>query len=142
MLKLNILYSLCRRYTLSALRKLPKKGSFVWQHSFPCCVFAKVVKSEHKCPTCRFPLRKEIIMQNIKLTLQYDGARYLGWQRPQKDGCEKTISHKLVSILQKMTGESILLHAGQKQSRASTPQGRQPAFKRRLFFLRIISAPN
>ncbi len=23
-------------------------------------------------------------MQNIKLTLQYDGTRYLGWKRPEK----------------------------------------------------------
>lgn len=25
-------------------------------------------------------------MQNIRLTIQYDGTRYLGWQRPEKDG--------------------------------------------------------
>lgn len=53
-------------------------------------------------------------MQNIKLTLQYDGTRYQGWQRPQKDGYEKTVSYKILSVLQKMTGEDILLHAGAK----------------------------
>ena len=25
-------------------------------------------------------------MQNIKLAIQYDGTRYLGWQRPENDG--------------------------------------------------------
>ena len=53
-------------------------------------------------------------MQNIKLTLQYDGTRYLGWQRPQRDGHEKTVSYKLASVLKKMTGEDIVLHAGAK----------------------------
>lgn len=53
-------------------------------------------------------------MQNIRLTLQYDGTRYLGWQRPQKDGHEKTVSYKLASVLNKMTGEEITLHVGAK----------------------------
>lgn len=53
-------------------------------------------------------------MQNIRLTLQYDGTRYLGWQRPQKDGHEKTVSYKLASVLKKMTGEEITLHVGAK----------------------------
>ena len=29
-------------------------------------------------------------MANIKLTMQYVGTRYLGWQRPEKDGGNKT----------------------------------------------------
>lgn len=53
-------------------------------------------------------------MQNIRLTLQYDSTRYLGWQRPQKDGHEKTVSYKLASVLKKMTGEEITLHVGAK----------------------------
>ena len=53
-------------------------------------------------------------MQNIRLTLQYSGSRYLGWQRPEKDGYEKTVSYKVLSVLQKMTGEDICLHAGAK----------------------------
>ena len=35
-------------------------------------------------------------MQNIRLTLQYSGSRYLGWQRPEKDGFEKTVSYKVM----------------------------------------------
>lgn len=51
-------------------------------------------------------------MQNIKLTLQYDGARYLGWQRPEKDGFRRTVSYKIKEALNRMTGEDIDLHAG------------------------------
>lgn len=53
-------------------------------------------------------------MQNIRLTLQYNGTRYLGWQRPPKDGFEKTVSYKIISALRRMTGEDIFLHAGAK----------------------------
>ncbi len=53
-------------------------------------------------------------MQNIRLTLQYNGSRCLGWQRPAKDGYEKTVSYKVLSVLQKMTGEDMRLHAGAK----------------------------
>ena len=53
-------------------------------------------------------------MQNIRLTLQYNGARYLGWQRPPKDGFEKTVSWKIISTLRRMTGEDITLYAGAK----------------------------
>lgn len=53
-------------------------------------------------------------MQNIRLTLQYNGTRYLGWQRPPKDGFEKTVSYKITSALRGITGEDIILHAGAK----------------------------
>ena len=44
-------------------------------------------------------------MINIRLTLQYDGTRYLGWQRPEKDRSGKTISCKLSSVLEKLKAE-------------------------------------
>lgn len=53
-------------------------------------------------------------MANIKLTLQYDGTRYPGWQRPEKDGGNKTISYRLASVLEKLTGEPVTLYAGAK----------------------------
>lgn len=53
-------------------------------------------------------------MQNICLTLQYDGTRYLGWSRPEKDGANKTISNKISELLTKLTGEHITLYAGAK----------------------------
>ena len=45
-------------------------------------------------------------MQNIKLTLQYDGTRYLGWKRPEKDHNDRTVSYKIENVLEKVTGSS------------------------------------
>ena len=53
-------------------------------------------------------------MQNIRLTIEYDGTRYLGWQRPAKDGRQKSISHKITEILLRTTGEGVILHPGAK----------------------------
>ena len=53
-------------------------------------------------------------MQNIRLTIQYDGTRYLGWSRPEKDGRHKSISYKIEEILKKQTGEDIILYGGAK----------------------------
>lgn len=53
-------------------------------------------------------------MYNIKLTLQYDGTRYLGWSRPEKDSYEKTIAFRISSVLERMTGKPVSLYAGAK----------------------------
>lgn len=53
-------------------------------------------------------------MQNIFLKIQYDGTRYLGWNRPEKDGRHKSISYKITEILKKLTGEDIILYGGAK----------------------------
>lgn len=44
-------------------------------------------------------------MRNLKMTIQYDGSRYKGWQK-QKYG-ESTIQYKIENVLSKMTGEDI-----------------------------------
>ena len=51
-------------------------------------------------------------MQNIKLTLQYDGTRYLGWKRPEKSHNDRTVSYKIENVLEKVTAkisENIIL---------------------------------
>lgn len=53
-------------------------------------------------------------MQNIRLTVQYDGTRYLGWQRPEKDGYNRTISFRIARVLTNLTGEDVLLFTGAK----------------------------
>ena len=40
--------------------------------------------------------------RNIKITLQYDGSRYDGWQK--QGNTDKTIQGKLEQILEKMAG--------------------------------------
>ncbi|AGK97012.1 tRNA pseudouridine(38-40) synthase TruA [Clostridium pasteurianum] len=44
-------------------------------------------------------------MRNLKMTIQYDGSKYKGWQK-QKYG-ESTIQYKIENVLSKMTGEDI-----------------------------------
>ncbi len=51
-------------------------------------------------------------MRNIKLTLEYDGSRYHGWQRLGKGESETTIENKLLEIIKKMTGEDAQLNCG------------------------------
>lgn len=53
-------------------------------------------------------------MQNYRLTLQYNGTRYPGWQKPEKGGQSRTISGKIAAVLNRMTDEEIILHAGAK----------------------------
>lgn len=51
-------------------------------------------------------------MKNIKLTIEYDGSRYNGWQRLGKGETDNTIENKLLEIIHKMTGEKIELNCG------------------------------
>lgn len=44
-------------------------------------------------------------MRNLKITIEYDGTRYKGWQK-QKEGIP-TIQEKIENVLSKMTGEDI-----------------------------------
>lgn len=49
------------------------------------------------------------IMRNIKLTLEYDGTRYQGWQNTKKGSNSGTISEKLTDVLRLMSDEDIEL---------------------------------
>lgn len=51
-------------------------------------------------------------LTNIKLTIQYDGTRYQGWKRPDKGNNEHTVSHKIETVLEKLTGTPITLYSG------------------------------
>ncbi len=44
-------------------------------------------------------------MRNLKMTIEYDGTRYKGWQKQKGD--ISTIQDKLEKVLSKMTGEDI-----------------------------------
>lgn len=48
-------------------------------------------------------------MRNLKLVLQYDGSRYLGWQRQREEDPQRprTIQGKLEQVLSRMTGEDV-----------------------------------
>lgn len=54
-------------------------------------------------------------MNSFRLTLQYDGTRYSGWQKPESSGQKKTartVSARLSSAIERITGETPELHAG------------------------------
>lgn len=53
-------------------------------------------------------------MRNIKLTLEYDGSRYNGWQRLGKDDNSGTIEAKLFEVIKKMSGEDANLHCASR----------------------------
>lgn len=53
-------------------------------------------------------------MRNIKLTLEYDGSRYNGWQRLGKGESDNTIENKLLEVIKKMTEEEVELHCGSR----------------------------
>ena len=44
-------------------------------------------------------------MRNFKVTLQYEGTRYQGWQR--QESTDNTIQGKLEALLSKMAGEKV-----------------------------------
>lgn len=48
-------------------------------------------------------------MKNIKLTLEYDGTRYQGWQHPGVKSPSDTISGRIKNTLCRMTGEEVEL---------------------------------
>lgn len=47
-------------------------------------------------------------LMNYKMTIQYDGSRYDGWQKQGNTG--RTVQGKLESVLARMTGEEIEVH--------------------------------
>ena len=48
-------------------------------------------------------------MRNIKITIEYDGTKYKGWQR--LGDSDNTIQHKIEAVLSKMAGENIEITA-------------------------------
>jgi tRNA pseudouridine38-40 synthase len=53
----------------------------------------------------------EFAMRNIKLTIEYDGKDFNGWQK-QKD--KLNIQGTIESVIQSITGEEVELNASRK----------------------------
>ena len=66
-------------------------------------------------------------MRNIKLILEYDGRRYLGWQR--LGDSEKTIQGKLEAVLKQMTGETIEIVGSGRTDAGTHARGQVANFK-------------
>ncbi|MBO0469826.1 tRNA pseudouridine(38-40) synthase TruA [Enterococcus sp. DIV0242_7C1] len=66
-------------------------------------------------------------MRNIKLTIEYDGARYLGWQR--LGNSDKTIQGKIEHVLKQMTGEEIEIIGSGRTDAGTHAHGQVANFK-------------
>ncbi|MGX7030169.1 tRNA pseudouridine(38-40) synthase TruA [Vagococcus zengguangii] len=66
-------------------------------------------------------------MRNIKLTIEYDGRRYLGWQR--LGDSDKTIQGKIESTLKQMTGETIEIIGSGRTDAGTHARGQVANFK-------------
>ena len=53
-------------------------------------------------------------MKNFKLTIEYDGSRYSGWQRLGKGESTNTIENKIKEVLKKMSGQDVELFCGSR----------------------------
>lgn len=66
-------------------------------------------------------------MRNIKLTIEYDGGRYLGWQR--LGNSDKTIQGKIENLLTQMTGEKIEIMGSGRTDAGTHARGQIANFK-------------
>ncbi|MDD6573194.1 MAG: tRNA pseudouridine(38-40) synthase TruA [Thermoflexaceae bacterium] len=68
-------------------------------------------------------------MRNFKLTIEYDGGRYDGWQRLGKDESTNTIENKITEVLEKMSGMEITLFGGMRTEKGVHAYGQTASFK-------------
>lgn len=68
-------------------------------------------------------------MHNYKITIEYDGSRYQGWQRLGKDESTNTVSNKITEVIKKMTGEDVELFCGARTEVGVHAYGQAVNFK-------------
>lgn len=66
-------------------------------------------------------------MRNLKLTIEYDGKRYLGWQR--LGDSDKTIQGKIEKVITQMTGETIEIIGSGRTDAGAHARGQVANFK-------------
>lgn len=66
-------------------------------------------------------------MKNIKLTIEYDGKKYLGWQR--LGDSDKTIQGKIESVLEQMTGVPVEIVGSGRTDAGAHAKGQVANFK-------------
>lgn len=68
-------------------------------------------------------------MRNFKLTIEYDGGRYAGWQRLGRDESSNTIENKITDVLCKMLNHPVELFAGMRTEKGVHAYGQVANFK-------------
>lgn len=66
-------------------------------------------------------------MKNIKLTIEYDGKKYLGWQR--LGDSDKTIQGKIEKVLANMLGEEVEITGSGRTDAGTHAEGQVANFK-------------
>ncbi|MBE7023308.1 MAG: tRNA pseudouridine(38-40) synthase TruA [Ruminococcaceae bacterium] len=66
-------------------------------------------------------------MKNYKMTVQYDGTRYDGWQR--QGNTSNTIQGKLENILERMTEHKVEMHGSGRTDKGVHAKGQVASFK-------------
>ena len=66
-------------------------------------------------------------MRNFKLLIEYDGTRYRGWQK--QGNTDRTITEKFETILRKMTGSAVEIHASGRTDAGVHALGQVAHFK-------------
>ena len=64
---------------------------------------------------------------NYKLTIQYDGSRYDGWQR--QGNTDNTIQGKIESVLSRLAGESVEIHGAGRTDAGVHAEGQVASVK-------------
>ncbi len=66
-------------------------------------------------------------MKNYRMTVQYDGTKYNGWQR--QGNTANSIQEKLENVLGKMTGHSVEIHGSGRTDKGVHAKGQVASFK-------------
>lgn len=66
-------------------------------------------------------------MQNLRMTIQYDGTKYDGWQR--QGNTENTIQEKIETVISRITGEEIELNGSGRTDAGVHALGQVANFK-------------
>lgn len=69
------------------------------------------------------------MMTNYKMTIEYDGGRYDGWQRMGKDESTNTIACKLIEVIEKMSNQEVELFCGSRTETGVHAYGQIANFK-------------
>lgn len=72
-------------------------------------------------------MRRKMIMRNIKITIEYDGKRYLGWQR--LGDSDKTIQGRIEAVLTQITGGKIEIIGSGRTDAGTHARGQVANFK-------------
>lgn len=67
-------------------------------------------------------------MRNFRITVQYDGTRYRGWQRLRAEGEGLTIQGKLEAVLSRLTGERIAVIGASRTDAGAHAEGQVANF--------------